>query len=76
MNPSRPYEALVIFRSGGTEQEIAKQAAGLEDPIKKIGGQLEGNQSMCRRKLAFRISRQVEGYYFLLRFQAPTEGLG
>ena len=70
---TRPYEALVIFKGGGTEQEIARQAAQLEEPIKKIGGRVETTQSLGRRKLAFRIAKQTEGHYHLLRFQAPTE---
>ena len=70
---TRDYEALVIVKAAGTEQEIARVAALLEDPIKKVGGRLDTNQNMGRRRLAFRISRQTEGYYFLLRFHAPTE---
>ncbi len=70
---TRPYEALVIFKAGGTEQEIARQAAQIEEPIKKIGGRIETAQSLGRRKLAFRIAKQTEGHYQLLRFQAPTE---
>lgn len=70
---TRDYEALVIVKAAGTEQEMARVAAQLEEPIKKVGGRLETNQNMGRRRLAFRISRQTEGYYFLLRFHAPTE---
>ena len=70
---TRDYEALVIVKAAGTEQEIARVAAQLEEPIKKVGGRLEANQNMGRRRLAFRILRQTEGHYFLLRFHAPTE---
>lgn len=70
------YEALVIMKAAGTEQEIARTAAQLEEPIKKIGGSLETSQGLGRRRLAFRIARQSEGYYYLLRFQAPTEQIG
>src|SRR3989338_5456401 len=76
---TRPYEALVIFRAGGTEQDMARHAAQLEGPIKKLGGRIETTQSLGGRKLAFRIAKQTEGHYHLLRFQAPTEqtrGLG
>ena len=70
---ARSYEALVIFKAGGTEQELARHAALLEEPIKKVGGRIETTQSLGRRKLAFRIAKQSEGHYHLLRFQAPTE---
>ena len=69
---SRGYEALVILRSAGTEQELSRQAAHLEEAIKKLGGTVEQLQSMGRRKLAFRIARQTEGQYYVVRFQAPT----
>ena len=70
---TRGYEALVILRTAGTDQDLARQAAKLEEPIKKIGGSIDVSQSLGRRKLAFRIARQVEGHYHLLRFQAPAE---
>lgn len=69
---TRRYEALVILKAAGSEQELARHAAHLEEPIKKIGGTMETTQSLGRRKLAFRIARQQEGHYHLLRFQAPT----
>ena len=71
--PTRSYEALVIFKTGGTEQDLARHAAQLEEPIKKLGGRVETTQSLGRRKLAFRIAKQAEGHYHLLRFHAATE---
>lgn len=71
----RDYEALIIMKSAGTEQEVARQAAVLEEPIKKVGGTVKTAQNLGRRKFAFRISRQTEGYYFVLRFGAPTAQL-
>ena len=68
---TRGYEALVIFRAMGTEQDMAKSATQLDEPIKKVGGRIESSQSMGRRRLAFRIGRQTEGFYHLVRFQAP-----
>lgn len=72
----RDYEALIIVKAAGTEQEMGRQATGLEEPIKKVGGSVESNQPMGRRRLAFRIARQTEGHYFLLRFRAPTAQVG
>ena len=76
MTTTRAYEALIILKTAGTEQEVAQQAAQLEEPIKRLGGKIEISQSMGRRRLAFRISRQTEGYYHLLRFHAPTQQIG
>ncbi len=73
---TRGYEALIILKAAGTEHEMAKHASQLEEPIKKVGGTVESSQSLGRRRLAFRIARQTEGYYYLLRFQAPAERVG
>ena len=73
---TRGYEALVIVKAAGTEQDLTRHGAHLEEPIKKVGGRVESTQHMGRRRLAFRIARQTEGHYFLLRFQMPTAQLG
>ena len=67
----RAYEALVILKAAGTEQDVARAATQLEDQVKKLGGTIERSEPWGRRRLAFRIARQQEGYYQLLRFQAP-----
>ena len=68
---TRAYEALVILKAAGTEQDVARAAGQLEEQIKKLGGTMDRAEPWGRRRLAFRISRQQEGYYQLLRFQAP-----
>lgn len=73
---TRGYEALVILKATGTEQDLAREASRLEDPIKKVGGRVETARPMGRRKLAFKIARHTEGSYHLLRFQAPPEQIG
>ena len=73
MSTTRAYETLVILKATGTEQEVARETAQLEEPIKKVGGRVESTQTLGRRKLAFRIARYTEGSYCLLRFHAPTE---
>lgn len=72
----KDYEALVILRAAGTEQDAAQHAAQIEEHIKKSGGQIINAQSLGRRRLAFRIARQTEGYYHLVRFRAPSEQIG
>lgn len=73
---TRDYEALVIFKTVGGEQDLARHASQLEEHIKRVGGRIDSSQNLGRRRLAFRISRQSEGYYQVLRFHAPTEQIG
>lgn len=70
---TREYEALIIVRPGGTEQEVTQLAERVVEPIKKLGGRVDTLQAMGRRRLAFKILRQTEGYYYLVRFHAPTD---
>src|SRR3989338_1422748 len=72
---TRDYEVLVILKPVGTEQDMAKHASQLEEPIKKLGGKIEYSQGMGRRRLAYPIARQAEGYYHLLRFNASTDNV-
>ena len=69
----KAYEALVIFKTAGSEQDLSRHAAQLEEQVKKFGGRITESQAMGRRRLAFRIAKQAEGHYHLLRFQAPAE---
>ena len=73
MTRMRRYEALIIVKAVGTEQDVAHAVAKLEEPIRKVGGRIESAQGWGRRRFAFRIGRQTEGHYQLLRFSVPTE---
>ncbi len=69
----RHYEALFILKAVGTDQDMLKSVSRLEEPIKKLGGKIEQTQTIGRRRLAFRIARQQEGHYHLVRFTAQTD---
>ncbi len=75
MSTQRPYEALAIFKSVGTEVEMTGSVKQLEDPIQKLGGHIDRSTSWGRRRLAYRIARQQEGVYHLVQFQLPPPQL-
>ena len=66
---SREYEALVILKTTGTDAELAQAVHQLEEPIKKLGGQIDSSVSWGRRRLAYWIARQNEGHYHLVQFR-------
>ncbi|MBI3319276.1 MAG: 30S ribosomal protein S6 [Candidatus Omnitrophica bacterium] len=70
---NRLYEAFVILKAAGTDAEVAQALAHVEEPIKKLGGQIESSKNFGRRRLAYRIARQNEGYYHLLHFRMAPE---
>jgi len=72
---SRPYEALVIVKVGGSEAEAAQAIKHVEEPIQKLGGHIERSTSWGRRRLAYRIARQTEGTYHLIEFLIEPQKL-
>jgi small subunit ribosomal protein S6 len=70
------YEALMIFRAAGTEQELAQLSKRVQEVIQRLGGRVDRSEAFGRRRLAYRIGRQTEGQYHLLQFEAPTLQLG
>ncbi len=73
--PGRPYEALVLLKVTGTDAELAQAITQLEEPIKRLGGQIGSSANWGRRRLAYRVSRQVEGCYHLLQFSLEPSRL-
>ena len=73
---NRPYETLIILKTEGSEAEFAASLKQVEEPIRKLGGQIDQSVSWGQRRLAYRIGRQQEGTYQLLQFQLPPDQLG
>jgi len=66
---TRDYEALIIVKALGTDADVAQAVAQVEDPIKKLGGRITSSKGLGRRRLAYRIAHQQEGYYQQVDFQ-------
>ena len=65
----RPYEALVIVKATGTDAEVAQFVTQAEDVIKKASAAIDASRPLGRRRLAYRIGRQNEGFYQLIEFR-------
>ena len=65
----RPYEALVIVKATGTDAEVAQLVTQAEDVIKKASAAIDASRPLGRRRLAYRIGRQNEGFYQLIEFR-------
>lgn len=74
-NGSRPYEALVLLKVIGTDAELSQAINQIEEPIKRLGGTVNSSVNWGRRRLAYRVSRQVEGCYHLLQFSLEPRQL-
>ena len=72
---TQSYEVMLILKNAGTEEDQKALASEIDELIKKIDGVVGRSQHIGRRKLAYEINHQTEGYYYLVRFEAPSSGI-
>ena len=61
----RKYEIIFIIRPDATEEDIAKLITQFEGVATGAGGKMAKVEKMGRRRLAYRVKRQREGFYVL-----------
>ena len=61
----RKYEVIFIVRPDTTEEDVGKLVAQMEGVVAGAGGKVEKVERMGRRRLAYRVARQREGFYVL-----------
>ena len=66
----RHYEIMFIVNPNATEEEIDKINAQLENIITSGGGTIEKIEKMGKRRLAYEVDKQREGYYVLFTIVA------
>jgi small subunit ribosomal protein S6 len=59
----RKYEIIFVVRPDVPEEEVDKLVAQMEGVVTGTGGSIEKVEKMGRRRLAYRIQRQREGFY-------------
>ncbi len=67
----RLYEEMFIVKPDSTDEQIDPLVDGLVHLIESEGGKVEAKEKMGVRKLAYEIGRYSEGFYVLLKFEAP-----
>lgn len=63
------YEMMFITRTDVPEEEIDKLTAQMDTVVSGSGGKTEKIDKMGRRRLAYRVKRQREGFYILFTFE-------
>jgi len=61
----RKYEIMFVVKPDVPEEEVAKFITQMESVATGAGGAIEKVEKMGRRRLAYRIARQREGFYIL-----------
>ncbi len=63
------YETVFIVRPDTTDENLDQLIAQMETAVTGAGGKPEQTSKMGRRRLAYRVHRQREGFYILLSLE-------
>jgi len=61
----RKYEIIFVVKPDVTEEDIGKLITQMEGVVTGSGGTIDKVEKMGRRRLAYRVARQREGFYIL-----------
>jgi len=65
----RKYEVMFIVRPDVAEEDVDKLIAHMEGVVAGAGGKVEKVEKMGRRRLAYRVQKQREGFYVLFTLE-------
>ena len=71
----RPYELLLILPAESDEQVVVRVVERITQAIQGGGGKVDRIDRWGRRRLAYEIAKQQEGYYVLVEFTADPSAL-
>jgi small subunit ribosomal protein S6 len=71
----RIYENLFIVKPDATEEEIDSLIEQMSKNITTSGGTVDKVEKWGKRRLAYRVEKQREGYYVLLTFSADSQAV-
>lgn len=73
MSKPRQYELMYIITPEVSEQEVSDLHAQIEAIVTRFEGTVDKTEPWGRRKLAYDIKRQREGFYVLETLTGPSE---
>ena len=65
------YEAMFIIDPKLSEEDTNKAVGVIQEEVKKNGGENTSVEVLGKRRLAFKVKKNLEGYYFLMKFSGP-----
>jgi len=69
----RNYEMIFIVRPDVADDEVQKLITQMESVVASAGGKVEKVEKMGRRRLAYRVHKQREGFYVLFYVQGTGD---
>jgi small subunit ribosomal protein S6 len=71
MAENKRYESTVIIKGSLQDEQIEPIVSKIEDYINKNGGSVIEMERWGRRKLAYEIGKETQGFYVSAHFTAP-----
>jgi small subunit ribosomal protein S6 len=72
---ARQYETMFILSAAREEADVEKELAKIADIVGREGGTVKEWNKWGRRRLAFEIKGQSDGFYALLNFEAEPSSI-
>ncbi len=69
----RPYEVMLILSAEADEKVVGTAVDRITKAIEPSGGSVGGIDRWGRRRFAFEVDRQTEGYYVVVAFDSEPE---
>jgi small subunit ribosomal protein S6 len=69
----RIYENLFIVKPDATEEEIDHLVEQMTKNLSNAGGKVDKVEKWGKRRLAYRVEKQREGYYVLMQFTSDSQ---
>ena len=69
------YEGMFVLNNRTAKKDEDKALEIVTELIKRFGGEVTDARKWDERKLAYPLSKQTRGTYFLVHFQAPEDAV-
>jgi len=69
------YELLYLVAANYTEEELVPIKEKVKELIKKFGGEITSEDSFGKKKLAYPVKKNFQGYYLLYEFNLDGQNL-
>src|SRR5579875_1930425 len=69
----RQYESMYILKPELESEQTATLVAKYQSLVTEHGGQIDQVQEIGKRRLAYEIDKNREGYYVLMQFSTDTD---
>ena len=67
------YEMMFIVKSQGEEKDVKSVVSSIEKVLKDNNAKVTESKELGLKKLAYPINKEINGYYYLINFDATKD---